>query len=225
MPAQARMSNAARLRAEMPPYQPQEHPVTAAQARQIASLSQSHSFAKLKKHLQDACDIVTTMAGDINDRSVEKQGTHKRRVARRAQQGLDNDEGEEERAQEVVEYAERAEEMTDEMEVITRDIIDSSERVMATENALRDLGRNIAAGHRASQATASGRSRVRPRSSVGAEGDESEHDENEDQDAIENYPRPLEILQKSLSQYKTQYESKSLRARYVSLHCAILLYI
>ncbi|KAI9776881.1 MAG: hypothetical protein M1839_009329 [Geoglossum umbratile] len=156
------------------------------------------------------------MAGDINDRSVEKQGTHKRRVARRAQQGLDNDEGEEERAQEVVEYAERAEEMTDEMEVITRDIIDNSERVIATENALRDLGRNIVAGHRASQATASGRRRMRPRSSVGAEGDESEHDENEDQDAVENYPRPLEILQKSLSQHKAQYESKSLRARYAN---------
>ncbi|KAI9765405.1 MAG: hypothetical protein M1840_007363 [Geoglossum simile] len=216
MPAPARTSNTARLRAEMPPYQPQEYPITAAQARQIASLSQSHSFTKLKKHLQDACDIVTTLAGDANDRSVEKQGTHKRRTARRAQLGLDDDEYEEERAQEVLGYAERAEQMTDEMEAITRDIIDSGDRVLATENVIRDLSRDVAAGPRTSQAIASGQGRRGPRGSSGAESDESEQGGNEDQNPVENFPRPLEMLQASLSQYKTQYESQSLRARYAN---------
>jgi hypothetical protein len=207
----------------MPPYQPQEYPVTAAQARQIASLLQSHSFTKLKKHLQDACDIVTTMAGDINDRSVEKQGMHKRRTARRAQQGLDDDENEEERAQEVAKYAERAEKMTNEMEATMRDIIDSGDRVLATENAMRGLSRDIAVGPRATQAMASGRRRRRPRDSVGSESGQSEQDENEDQNPVENFPKPLEILQLSLSQYKTQYESQSLRTRCVLCCGAVLL--
>ncbi|KAH0538013.1 hypothetical protein FGG08_005374 [Glutinoglossum americanum] len=216
MPAQARTSNAARARAEIPPYQPHEYPITTAQARQIESLSQSHSFAKLKKHLQDANDTISTMAGDINDRSMIMQETHKRRRARRAEQGLDDDENEEERVQEVGEYKETAERMTDEMEVITRDIIDSSERVKATENTLKDLAGNTVIGPRASQARINGHRRRRLRGSISSGSDDSEYGGSQDEDPAENHPRPLEMLQKTLSQHKTQYESQSLRARYAN---------
>jgi hypothetical protein len=221
MPAQARISNAARTRAELPAYQPQEHPVTATQVRQIESLSQSHSFAKLKRHLQDASDTVSTVAGEINDRSMIMQETHKRRRARRTQQGLDDDENEDEQSQKVWEYTETAEKMTDEMEAITRDIIDSSERVKATESALKDIARNVVVGPRASQARASGHRRRRRRGSTGSESDEEEYNESPDRVTAENHPGPLEMLQRRQSQHKAQYESQSLHARYALSRCAI----
>ncbi|KAH0559925.1 hypothetical protein GP486_003556 [Trichoglossum hirsutum] len=217
MPAQARTSNAARHRTDLPAYQPQEQPTTAAQARQIESLSQSHSFAKLKRHLQDASDAVSTVAGEINDRSMIMQETHKRRRARRIQQGLEDDENEDEQSQRVEEYTETAERMTDEMEAVTRDIIDSSERVKAAEGALKDLARNIAIGPAASQAGSSGhRRRRRRRGSSGSESDEPEHGASPDRVPAENHPGPLEMLKGRLSQHKAQYESQSLHARYAN---------
>jgi hypothetical protein len=176
---------------------------------------------KFKKYLQDTSDTASTTAGDINDRSMMMQETHKRRKARRAEQGLDDDENEEERAQEVREYKETAEKMTDEMEAITRDIIDRSEQVKATENALKDLARNIVMGPSASQVQTNSHRRRRRGGSIGSCSEDSEHGGSQDQDPAENHPGPLEILQKTLSQHKTQYESQSLRARYVLFHDAV----
>lgn len=115
---------------EMPEYQSSEAPLTAEAHRQLTTLQNSTDLRHLKTHLQHATEKLTDTAGDVNERLLDARLRYEKRRQRQRDAGEDvpGDEDSDELAQ-LAERERKVEEVTGQMEVKMRQMIDSEARL------------------------------------------------------------------------------------------------
>jgi hypothetical protein len=124
---------------ELPPYEPPTHPLNNAAQRALNDLRRDHSLAKLKKHYADANETITSTAGIINDHLYEREESQRKRKARRAHQGLEEDN---EGVEELEQLRQKVNRMTQRMEESVRKIIDGETFVNNMEESIQYLQQN-----------------------------------------------------------------------------------
>lgn len=205
----------------LPPYEPPSHPLTPAAQRALQALPRTHKLDRLKRHLDVSNNSLTEMAGEVNDRYWQRADYHRRRKARRAQQGIDDGVEEEGRDRTLEQMRETVDGMTEKMEEGVRRMIDAKAAVDGVENALVEVAGNVARGNGAVAATQStlGASQFRQgrrRRGGGHNDDEGSEfeDEPSQEDGQENVG-PTQVLQKKLEDHRMRYNTLPLRNRCV----------
>lgn len=166
---------------ELPDYQPPEAPLTAEGHRQLATLQNSAHLRHLKTHLQHATAKLTDTAGDVNERLLDARLRYEKQRQRQRDAGEDvpGDEDNDE-LQQLAERERKVEDVTGQMEVKMRQMIDSEARLQnlleAMANMEREEGKAQAAALRASPARGQ-RRRTRQASLHDEENDDDERDE------------------------------------------------
>ena len=201
---------------ELPPYEPPTHPLNNAAQRALNDLHRDHSLAKLKNHYADANETITSTAGIINDHLYEREESLRKRKARRAHQGLEEDN---EGVEELEQLRQKVDRMTQRMEESVRKIIDGQTFVNNLEESIQYLQRN-AVNLTQQQSLTQETQRSQPRQQRRGEGSGSE-----DEDEQSPGPTPLGgedmeitgpsiMLQNRLQASKDKYQVLSHRTRY-----------
>ena len=203
---------------QLPIYQPPIHPLNEKGRRALEYIPRSHNLDGLKERLQTASTALQNNAADINERYQSKADFHHKRRARKAQQGVEDEDEEAERV--VEEMREKVQDLTAKMEEGVRRIIDAQATVEAMETALAEVHSNVVAGGGAVAPTQStlGASQFRPRRRRrGGEIDEedSEFEDEGSQRGDQENAGPSGLLKRKLEEHATKYENLSLRTRYV----------
>lgn len=142
---------------ELPEYQPPEAPLTAEAHRQLATLQNSAQLRNLKTHLEHTAEKLTVSASDVNDRLFDARLRYEKQRQRQRDAGEDvpddEDNGE---LQQLAEQERKVEEVTGQMEVKMRQMIDSEARLQdlleTVQNIDREEGEAQSAASRAGQA-------------------------------------------------------------------------
>lgn len=197
----------------LPPYQPPSNPLTPDFQRALNDLPRTHRLEGLKKHLHQATQSLTTVAGDVNDRYYKKLEAYRKHKARRQDKNEEEDDEASERALE--EMREVVDKMTSSLEESVRKAIDAKAAVEGIEVALREVGANISSGGGAVVPTQStlGASQFRQRKRQRDAGSESE-DSDGQQDS--NPAHPLGLLKRKMTEYNSSYQNISMRNKFVA---------
>ena len=196
----------------LPPYQPLANPLTPDLQRALNELPRTHRLDGLKKHLAQATQSLTTVAGDVNDRYYKKLEAHRKHKARR--QGKDEEEDEaSERALEEMRVM--VDEMTSSLEQSLRKAIDAKVVLDRVEVALREISANISSGAGAVVPTQStlGASQFRQRKRQ-RDADSEGEDSNDQEDA--NPAHPLGLIKRKMMEHNSNYENLSMRDKFVA---------
>lgn len=197
----------------LPPYQPPSNPLTPDFQRALNELPRTHRLDGLKKHLHQATQSLTTVAGDVNDRYYKKLEAYRKHKAR----GQEKNEGEDDEAGELAleEMRVTVDKMTSNLEESVRKTIDAKAAVEGIEVALREVSANISSGGGAVVPTQStlGASQFRPRKRQRDAGSESE-----DSDGLQdsNPAHPSGLLKRKMTEYNSNYQNISLRNKFVA---------
>ena len=207
-------SRQSRAQARLPTYQPPAHPLNEAAQRALYNLPSAHKLDKLKRHLEKSVKALTDNAGHINDCYQAKAERQQKRRARRAQQGIED----EDEDGTVDEMKAQVEEMTERMEASVRNIIDNQATVEGTEKALKEVGQNVAAGGGAVAPTQStlGASQFRQRRrrrGAGVDEDDSDFDDATSQGEDQENAGLSGLLSRKIAEQKSRYENLSMRDR------------
>lgn len=210
----AQASRQSRAPARLPTYQPPAHPLNEAAQCALNNLPLVHKFDKLKHHLEKSVKALTDNAGQINDCYQAKADRQEKRRARKAQQGIEDEDDD----STVDEMKAQVEEMTERMEVSVRNIIDNQAVVEGTEKALKEVGQNVAAGGGAVAPTQStlGASQFRQRRRRrGADLDEEDSDFDDATSQAEDQENAglSGLLSRRVAEQKSRYENMSMRDR------------
>jgi len=212
----------------LPPYEPPTHPLTPSAQRTLQALPQTHSLTRLKRHLDVASASLTEMAGEVNDRYWQRADYVRRRKARRAGQGHEDEGGAEEEEKEKM--REEVEALTGKMEESVRRVIDARARVEGTESALVEAAANVVAGNGSAvagtqstlgasqfrQRMRKGRGRVRDEEGEGSEFEEEEEEATQEGGNGQENVGPTQLLRKKMDEHKVRYDGLPLRTRYVA---------
>lgn len=201
-------------RAQLPAYQPPQHPLNEAAQRALQNLPRNHKLDPLKTRQRAANKHLTQAAADINDRLQEKNAEFERRRRNLEKQGSQHSI---EEAPILDEMRRNIDDMTERLDASVRKIIDASAEVEGMERALRELQENVsntACYGGATQSTL-GASQARPRhrsQGVGPDDEESEFGDEATQTVGEN-DSIMAALKQKIAEQRAAYQTMSMSHR------------
>ena len=207
-------SRQSRPPARLPAYQAPAHPLNETAQRALHNLPSAHKLDKLKHHLEKSVAALTENAGHINDCYQAKSERQQKRKARRAQQGIEDEEDD----STVDEVKAQVDDLTERMEVSVRKIIDAQAAVEGAETALKEVGQNVAAGGGALAPTQStlGASQFRQRRrrrGVDLDEDDSDFDDAASQAENQENAGISGLLSRKIAEQRSRYDNLTMRDR------------
>lgn len=212
----------------LPDYEPPTHPLNVKAQRALQELIRNNNHAKLRRHFDEAADLIAANALDVNAALSQRQA-YVERVKAKAQQ--DGGEAEDARSAELEQHLEetraRAEKLTQKMEESIRKIIDSEHSAGSMEDGLKSVAAAaVTSSQRIAQTQRSTQrgSQVTNAAAVTAEPEDEEMSGFDPTDpgatARGNAGEPSFNLKGAftshLEQERDRYQSHSLSSRYAS---------
>ena len=204
-------SNRQRAGPALPVYQPSEHPLNENAIRAIQDLHRNHRLDSLKDRLNTANNHLAGAAVDVNDRLVARIALHEKSQARRAKQGSQEGNEEEERAMD--EKRRQTDELTGRLESGVRKNIDAKFKVNATETALKELETNVANNHGAIAPTQSTLGASQFRSSRRRRGGDVNDENSEDEDGTGENEGTLDFVKRKTAEQQSRYQNETMSFR------------
>ena len=198
----------------LPAYEPLAHPLNQESQFALRNLPNNHKLDPLKQRLKKANELLTEVAGDINDRLHDTVQSHEKQKKRREQQSSQESGGADEEALENM--RQETAKMTETLDEKVRSVVDARVEVDSVERALKELDTNVASNQGvlaptqstlgASQFRGTKRRRIR---------EDDAGDEEDDSTPVE-VGSALETFKNKIEEKKEQYQLLSLAERYAS---------
>ena len=189
----------------MPTYEPPIAPLTAYDQRKLEANLKEHSLVPLKRALERANTAFQNNAYELADRATLRAEALRRRRAKRAANGLENDDDEAERGME--QFVKRANETVGQFETGMRGLVDLEVEVEALETCLGELTRGESGGATQTQSMPT---QTSYRNTQAQEENRDEDDQDQERAVGE---APSAMFKKRLGEQKAQWNEASLYDR------------